>query len=304
MASYERILHKNLYAELFVQNILEIDDVNKIIEVANQIVIEERNLRGADQSSTLSDLSIRNLRYRTEKDRDALCTQILDELIQNKRLVKDDDISLGKGGAAPNTSPRQERVLLYVIGPPASGKSGICNSLADAYGAYILDSDYVKRKLPEYDQLGGASLVHEESDAIVFSREKGNLLQYCISRGQNIVVPKIGHNQVNIVEFASKLKGFHYKVYLISVDLDRKKATQRAYYRYVETKRYIPLSLIFDGYGNDPILNYFRIKQRVKHTFSGFAQISTDVKKGDPPVLIEQNNMPLLSRIFTKKSDG
>ncbi len=298
--AYERVLHKGLDIDIFVEHILNIyDEVDKRNAI-KRIIEAERNLRGADYSSTLTDINVRDYQCRSERERDKLRRDILNELIKYKRLDNDDDISLGNGGAAPHTSLRQEHVVLYVIGPPASGKSGISNSLADAFGAYILDSDYAKRKLPEFDQLGGASLVHEESDAIVFSLEEGNLLQHCLSSGQNMVIPKIGQNTDSIVAFSSKLKKFGYKVFLISVDLDRAKATQRAYYRYVKTGRYVPLSLIFDGYGNEPTLNYFKIKQRVKKVFSGYAQISTDVEIGEQPRLIEQNNLPVLKTIYRK----
>ena len=95
----------------------------------------------------------------------------------------------------------------------------------------------------------------------------------------------------------SLLKEAGYDVYLISVDLDRQKATQRAYNRFIETKRYVPLSLIFDGYGNQATLNYFKIKQQNREVFLGFAQISTDVPLGEPVELIEEYNIERLKTI-------
>lgn len=299
MSRYERALHFDLNVLPFVENILGISDEKEKDQAITRIVEAERNLRGANYSSTLYDHTIRNYRYVEERRRNQLCERILQELVTQKRLSNDDDIKLGKGGAAPLTTPQHNKEVFYVIGPPASGKSGIASILADAFGAYILDSDYAKRKLPEYNQQGGASLVHEESDAIIFSRAQGNLLQHCISEGLNMVIPKIGQNADNIKSFCSRLKKFGYKVYLISVDLDRAKATQRAYARYIQTKRYIPLSLIFDGYGNDPTLNYFKLKQRNNRIFSGYAQISTDVKRGDPPILLEVFRVPGITSIFS-----
>lgn len=275
--SYQRLLFTGLEVSIFVESVLGIKDEQDKVDAIRRINDAERVLRGICDLSTLRDKEIRDYRYSKDSDRNKLQKSILNELIMDKRLIDDDNIRLGNGGARPFTELRQEHIVLYVIGPPASGKSGISNSLADAFGAYILDSDYAKRKLPEFDQLAGASIVHDESDAIVFSRKEGNLLQHCLSLGQNMVIPKIGHDLEKIVSFAAILKKYKYKVFLISVDLDRVKATRRAYYRYVATQRYVPLSLIFDGYGNEPTLNYFKIKQRQKGIFNGFAQISTDV---------------------------
>ncbi|MFT4145243.1 MAG: hypothetical protein QM644_12375 [Mobilitalea sp.] len=46
--------------------------------------------------------------------------------------------------------------------------------------------------MPEYtNQIGSASLVHDESSALIFDLEDGNLLGYCVERNYNIVIPKI-----------------------------------------------------------------------------------------------------------------
>lgn len=241
----------------------------------------------------------RDFEYRDDEKRSKLRERILDEIIEFERLDNDDDIILGRGGAAPRTSIKAEKKAFYIIGPPAAGKSGVANKIADFFGAYILDSDYAKRKLPEYkNQIGAASLVHEESDALVFNYERRNLVGYCINKQYNITIPKIGHNIITICDLCGKLKEIGYDVFLISVDLDREKATQRAYYRFKETKRYVPLSLIFDGYSNQPTLNYFKIKQKNVDIFTGFAQISTDVKKGENPILLEEENFSALRDIF------
>ena len=53
----------------------------------------------------------------------------------------------------------------------------------------------------------------------------------------------------------------------------------------------ITVSLIFDRYGNQPTLNYFKIKQLHSSLFLGFAQISTDVPYNTPATTIEIENM-------------
>ena len=80
-----------------------------------------------------------------------------------------------------------------------------------------------------------------------------------------------------------------YAIYLVLIELDRFKATQRAFNRYVTTKRYVSLAMIFDVFSNDPILSYYRFVERYGKYFSGFCHFSNDVKKGDPPILVEKN---------------
>ena len=70
---------------------------------------------------------------------------------------------------------------------PASGKSTIANSIADLYGAYIIDSDFAKRKIPEFGHEFGASIVHEESSIITFGSRKPkyndefSLYEFCVA---------------------------------------------------------------------------------------------------------------------------
>ena len=299
MSTYCRELNTDKEVECFVDGVLKIDDVKEKRDAINNIAAAERNMKDYKSFPTLTHMDNRDFEYRTDVIREDIRKQILNELINNKRLDNDDDIIFGKGGAAPAVDILSEHKVFYIIGPPASGKSGVANKIADAVGAYVLDSDFAKRKLPEYkNQISSASLLHEESDALIFNYERGNLLDHCIVNKYNIVIPKIGHNLESICSFCKGLKEIGYEVFLISVDLDRTKATQRAYYRFIETERYVPLSLIFDGYSNQPTLNYFKIKQSYRECFSGFGQISTDVARGKNPILLEEENLEVLKLIF------
>lgn len=262
----------------------------------NEITAAERNIKDYDYYPTHNHRENRHHKYRDDGARSKLRTEIINELFSHKRLGNDNDISLGSGGAMPTSNQVGIGKAFYVIGPPASGKSGIASNIADAYNCYLLDSDFAKRKLPEYTtQIGAASLVHEESDEIVFGAD--GLMEKCLEKHYNMVIPKIGHTISSTITFCSALKKAGYKVYLISIDLDRQKAVQRAYNRYVETHRYVPLSLIFDGYGNQPTLNYFKIKQQYHDTFDGFAQINTDIPLDTPVLVVESENIEMFDSI-------
>lgn len=296
MPNYCRELVTDLQVECFVDGILCIDDETEKGNAINLIAQAERNIKDYPKFPTLTHRDNRDFKFRDENVRRKLRKQIVDELFEQKRLNNDDEITLTRGGAAPKTDIRFEGKAFYIIGPPAAGKSGVAAKVADAFGCFILDSDFAKRKLPEYkNQIGSASLVHEESDELIFGEQ--GLFVRCLKNRTNIVIPKIGHKLNSVISFCEGLKQAGYQVFLISIDLDRQKATQRAYRRFVKTKRYVPLSLIFDGYGNQATLNYFKIKQKHSETFSGFAQISTDVPMGQPIELVEAYNIDGLEKI-------
>lgn len=296
MPGFARELNTDIQVEQFVDSILCITDVDEKRKAINLITQAERNIKDYPRYPTLTHQDNRDFQYRDECARKHLRNQVVNELFSFKRMDNDDDITLGNGGAAPLSAIRCERTSVYIIGPPAAGKSKIATKIADYLGCYILDSDFAKRKLPEYsNQIGAASLVHEESNVLVFGEH--GLMDLCLEKGANLVIPKIGHDISTILQFGRGLKNAGYKVFLVSVDLDRQKATKRAYSRFVETKRYVPLSLIFDGYSNEPTLNYFRLKQKSLNLFEGYCQISTDVSMGQPFELIETINMDFLSAI-------
>jgi len=199
----------------------------------------------------------------------------------------------------PAAQVQNDSQAYIIIGLPASGKSGIAKDIADMCGAVILDSDFAKRKLPEFKATpAGASLVHDESDLIIFGTYDRDdkpaafesLFDLCLKAAANIVIPKIGYDSNKLLSFSKSLKeNYNYDVHLILVSLDRRQATIRALNRFQRTKRYVPLSLIFDGYGNDPILTYYRLKtSRAKsRIFRSLGKLSTDVPKGSRPVLID-----------------
>lgn len=304
--SLARPLLDNELAAEFVIGILGLTNDGEIDYAVQKIVQAELQLSTINRrsKSTIDSSSYRCYSFSTEEKRRELHEQIFNDLISKPRLDNEDDIRLGEGGALPKEGQvMAQKQAVIITGPPASGKSGVSNIIADHYGAVILDSDYAKRKLPEYAQDYGASLLHEESQAIIFGNkpkyEGKNLLEACLTASYNIIIPKIGSNPKSLVDFATILQEENYSVHLLLVSLDRVKATQRAYRRYIETKRYVPLPLVFDVYSNEPILTYYRVKDNP--CWSSYGKISSDVPKGSPYKVIEiKANNP--ARLF--KRDG
>ena len=294
MATYNRLLTVRSDVESFVYNVLDIFENAAFMSAVGKIMTVEMQLNYFNAHQTLNDDTYRVDEYKSSRQREALRKRIHDELIGQVRPDKDDEIRLGYGGALPRSGHVDcDKKLFYTIGLPASGKSGISNTLSDAENAVIIDSDMAKRKLPEYyDVDGGASLVNKESSAIVMEYERQNLFASCVEKGYNLIVPKIGNyikEVIGFFEYMKREKG--YSIFLVLIELDRLKATRRAFKRFLETGRYVPLSLIFDSYANDPTLTYFKIIKYNGGLLDGYAHIDNDVEFGHPYIVKENKGI-------------
>ncbi|MNS52386.1 Zeta toxin [compost metagenome] len=296
-ARTSRQLNNFELVEHFLENALsyDIEDDEKY-EIVAKIVSTELNIENFDESLiSINSKSYRFQKFRKDLHRKRLHEQIILELLSKKRLDDDEKITLGEGGAFPTTNVVTSKAAYIITGLPASGKSGISNKIADHYGAYILDSDYAKRKLPEFRKLPfGATLVHEESDRIVFGENNPtkfkSLFDYCQELNSNIVIPKIGSNIEGIIQLINVLRKSEYKVHLTLVELDRVKATQRALNRFKETERYVPLGLIFDTYSNNPTIAFYKAITNYNNLLESSGIISTDVERSEKPKCIYKSD--------------
>lgn len=283
-----RPLTNNLFTRPFVEGVLNLKKPADIAEAASRIMQAEIHLAAMDERPTLNFKDYRSTQFCDDSARVTLREQILLELISETRLDDDDEIKLGYGGAMPKTPVQRGKQAFLVTGLPASGKSGIANQIADANGAVVLDNDYAKRKFPEFSQGPfAASVLHAESSIVVLDDEEEqaeNLTGYCLSEEYNVVVPKIGYDVESLRKLATYFRKFDYSVHLTLVSLDRQQATLRAYKRFISSNRYVPLSLIFDVYSNNPTLAYFRLKQQHAALFASFGEVSTESR---PPRLVE-----------------
>lgn len=290
---YARLLNDQDHVEHFLSVVLRFD-YRQLDDIIYRIVEGEKGIADIDlNAQTLNHTRFRDRKFKTEEERWSLRGIVIDELVNLTRPAKDDDIALGNGGAKSENGIEAKKQAFLVIGLPASGKSGICNTISDQYKALILDSDFAKRKLPEFLKLaGGATIVHEESSQIVFGFKENpenvkSLFELALESGYNIVLPKIGQDPKSMIALARSLKAQGYVVHLSLISLLKKDSVIRAIYRFHETKRYVPLGLIFDGYGNDPALTYYLIKSRFPELFDSYGVISTNVPKGETPICID-----------------
>ena len=285
---YSRILSDYDHAESFLKNSLHLNEEfteRRFNQAVMDVASVEMNTERVLGKNTLSNTAYRLPNYKTDASRIELRKRILQELKCKKRLDNDEKIVIGKGGALPRTMLKRDKQAFYVIGLPASGKSEISAMLSDNYGAIILDSDYAKRKFPEFSTDYGAAVVHEESSLVVFGGSgkyatEDSLLKYAVEQECNIVIPKIGDVSSKVFDFSKSLNRNGYDVHLVLVRLDREKAVQRAFKRFSKTRRYVPLSLIFDVYSNDPTITFYDLLCR-NEIFESYTMISSDVPFGE-----------------------
>lgn len=284
-SNFARLLKDQHQVGHFLTNVLRIDP-KEFKDIGYGIITCEAGLMDGVTDPTSRSTKFRDPKYQDDEERLALRERIVNELFEMPLLDRDDKLKLGKGGARPS-APKSERKAFILIGLPASGKSAIAFRFANEFGAMILDSDFAKRKLPEFTKYPwGASIVHKEASDMIFSKGKrdfDSLFDKATRVNYNLVIPKIGADHAKILWYCDLLKGMKYEVHLTLVYLSREKATLRALTRYKNTDRYVPLSRIFDVYSENPTLTYFSLKNKKSDRFDSFGVINTDVPIGEQP---------------------
>lgn len=299
MSDFARPLNDQEQVDHFLTVVLKVNPTDYPNIGYKIITCEKGNIDGI-LNPTSRSTKFRDPKYKTDAVRLNLDKQIVDELFNLPLLDNDDNIKLTSGGARPDNL-KAKKTAFILIGLPASGKSSVAMTIARKYGAMIIDSDFAKRKLPEfYGYPWGASIVHEESSDIIFGKA-GNkfdpLFSKAIEAKYNVVIPKIGASVDEIMKYHDYLKGFNYDVHLTLVNLPKEKATLRALGRFKNTDRYVPLSLIFDDFSERPIITYFLLKNKMTTKFDSFGAINTDVTIGQAPICTDlQGNNP--SKLF------
>jgi predicted kinase len=146
---------------------------------------------------------------------------------------------------------REGKVFL-LIGPPGAGKSTIAGPLAVEHGAYEIDSDAAKVRIPEWSSMG-TSPVHVESTDIV---EKART--DALRRGDNIILPVLGRDKQKLQKFVEQLQAANHEVHLILADIPHEQASHRAVTRWLEVDRLV-----------DPLYIQNEVRDLPQQTYEG-----------------------------------
>ncbi|ODY11640.1 AAA family ATPase [Vibrio parahaemolyticus] len=250
------------------------DDYNKRMVLAREVALIEW-LNGYEFKSLIS----------FDGKRLELKSQILKELVDLTIPKNDDDIRIGYGGSKPRNRVRMNKKAIILLGLPASGKSTVAQVMSDMQGAYVIDSDFAKRKFPELAFPNGAFWTHDESDDLIYQEADG-LFANCLNIDANMVIPKVGANKASIVSIYNTLKEFDYDVSLGLVWLEPKKALKRAIKRYQKSKRYVPIFKIISD--NDGPLQVFN-ELITELNLEGHVYLSSDVEINEPCDIVQMS---------------
>lgn len=270
----EEYIIKDLIREniacLLSNNICETETLtNKLLQ------LEFNSIKLAMNSTYKSDL-YRDNRYKTTQERNVLRMKILRELITEEICKNENEIVMGIGGCKPPHI--QKRQFFQVIGIPGAGKSYISNIISENYGAYLIDSDFAKRKFPEYQQhICAASLLHEESSEIAYKISEDSVFTYCMQNYNSMVIPRIGNVLNKLSDYLYMIHSYGYQVFLILVDISTSDAIRSCYSRFVENGRYISLMKICSEYGSLPRNNYEIVKNY--NFITGYAMLQTGLDR-------------------------
>jgi adenylate kinase family enzyme len=216
---------------------------------------------------TINSKAYRDVDFSDDKKRQELRERIVEECLSFKLLESEDNYCLGTGGLLPSDDVKKERQAVIITGLPASGKSTIALFLSKNMGAVFLDSDLVKRKFPEFNKKNGPDILHKEAGLLTFGGvvAKDNHIHFdiqssCVVKGVNIIIQKIGADCHKIRQYRDALISEGYGVHFVYIHIERRDSVLKAIDRYQKSKRYVPLSLIYDHYGDNPALAYYRMR--------------------------------------------
>lgn len=187
---------------------------------------------------------------------------------------------------AQSKNKRYESEAYIILGLPGSGKSTIAKPIMEQMGAYVIDADEIKKRIPEFQEDEDAiSQVHQESVACA-----NTMMDELMNKKANMVIGKVGGYAPDILNLAKKLNENNYKIKVILNDLPFDIAMDRNKMRYEsgETKRIVPFHTIFDSDGK--INETYDMLMELPFVDGGLIY-TNDVPKGTRPKLIRKDRI-------------
>ncbi|CAK7052003.1 zeta toxin family protein [Tissierella carlieri] len=181
-----------------------------------------------------------------------------------------------------NNPVEYDKRIDFIIGIAGGGKStALANPLSKQNKALIIDSDWAKEQLPEYDDGLGATRVHLESKLIFMLA-----LENALRNNMNIVISIVGKTLQTIIDIYELAKENGYEQHLHLNEVAPHIACDRAMERFEETGRYIDPNYILNEIGYKPSENYKKLK--VMNIFNSYEKYNNNVPFGEKPILIER----------------
>ena len=198
------------------------------------------------------------------QERSVIHSNILDELFANSGTAKPEEgipptfIMLGGRGGSGKTK---------------FGKEGYAQ-VYDKQNYIVLNSDEIKKRLPEYEGFNSFE-VHEESWDIL-----NRALDIAMAKGLNIVLDGTMSDFASNENILKKFSDAGYNIEMYFMYLGREKASKRALLRFNYNDRYVPLEVLLNMKNNEQ--NFDELKKYA----SKWAFYDNDVELGEEPLLV------------------
>lgn len=218
-------------------------------------------------------------------NRDKMHEKYIDEYLNNIKSISGE---LDKNGKVLyNGSIKNGKQVNIVIGYPASGKSTISNQISNLSQSRIVDSDEVKKLLPEYCNGLGIEKIHEESKDIM-----RKILDECIKNNENIVLPIVGAKPQSLERYLRQFTNAGYDIRLTLVNLPKQKCMARNLMRYIETGRLIHPNVLNDYTNPKDTLELVKnaineLGDNYKYNIKFIHEYNNDVPYGHKPELFK-----------------
>jgi hypothetical protein len=151
-------------------------------------------------------------------------------------------------------SKSKERRAVVIIGLPASGKSRLSNPYQKEINGTIIDTDFYREVIPEYNIGIGAAAVHREAK-VIFK----NVLDKFTSNGDNIILPTLGRNEEALNILLKGLKNENYQTVVIRLDADLNVSKLRNFKRMFDSGRLVEEDILTQQVDNNIKNNYIKV---------------------------------------------
>lgn len=157
-------------------------------------------------------------------------------------------------------APGAEKVAVFTMGGPGSGKGGIIRDLNPNQYAHI-DPDEIRSQLPEYKKAtgqgltfkGAAEMTHPEASDIA-----RKMTAEAIKQGKNVIIDGTGSNIDSISKKMENLRKAGYKIHLAFAHLPEEEGVKRIAERAERSGRDVPEDFVRSSYKKIPA-NFTRI---------------------------------------------
>lgn len=199
-----------------------------------------------------------------------------------------DDLVSGRDQTAIDQAlgtPQREKKARIVMGLPGSGKTSTAMQDLRGQGFMVLESDEIKKMLPEYRGGVGANALRNESNQL-----NDKLLDRATREGYNFVLTGVGTNADWIKSVIRNLHADGWQVDLVFVDIPPVESMRRVVSRFQDEGRFVDPGFLVT-HGHVPADNYRKLVDELFTNGRGLTSHRHVWNYGNRPVTLEEGRI-------------